>query len=202
MEYPSKTLEQAIEAFCRLPGVGKKSATRMVLNLLKEEPENIKRFGETIQSLSTEICYCETCNNICEGELCNICSDSTRDHGLVCCVQDIRDVMAIESTGQFSGAYHVLGNLISPMDGISPEDINVGKLLKKASDNQVREVIFALSSTMEGDTTMFYIARRLKEYHIKTSTISRGISVGGELEFTDEITLSRSIEGRVPYNIE
>lgn len=201
MEYPSRAIEQAVEAFCRLPGVGKKSATRIVLNLLKEEEETVRDFSKAIEKLCDEVRYCRVCNNICEGELCNICSAPQRDHGLVCCVQDIRDVMAIETTGQFKGAYHVLGNLISPMDGIKPEDINVEKLVNKARNNELREVIFALSTTMEGDTTMFYIARQLKDFDIKTSTISRGISVGGELEFTDEITLSRSIEGRVPYNI-
>ncbi len=174
----------------------------MVLQLLKEDPAQIEKFSHAVLNLSKDIRYCRVCHNICDGELCRVCSDSSRDHELVCCVQDIRDVMAIENTGQYKGVYHVLGNLISPVDGIGPDNLTIDALTRRAEKGNIREILFALSSTMEGDTTMFYIARQLQPHGIKISTIARGISIGGELEYTDEITLGRSIQSRVPYNTE
>jgi len=197
--YPSRLLEEAVNEFSKLPGVGRKTALRLVLHLLRQSPVDAEKFGHAIIALHKGIHYCEECNNICEGRLCNICQDDRRDHGLVCIVEDIRDVMAIENTGQYRGVYHVLGGIISPMDGIGPNQLNLEKLPGRIENNNVREVIMALSTTMEGDTTVFYISKKLRNFNILITTIARGIAVGGELEYADEITLGRSIVNRTPY---
>lgn len=199
MNYSSKLIEQAVNEFSKLPGVGKKTALRYVLHLLKQDEMQLDVLGNTVLKLRNELKYCNSCHNISDKEICEICSNTSRDQSTVCVVEDIRDVMAIENTQQYKGIYHVLGGIISPMDGIGPSDINVETLVKKVSEQKVSEVIMALSTTMEGDTTNFYIYKRLKEYNISLSTIARGISIGDELEYTDEITLGRSIINRVPY---
>lgn len=197
--YPSKLFEDAVNEFARLPGIGRKSALRMVLHVLKQDKESVERFGNALIKLRNEIIYCKNCHNISETEICNICSDSKRDSGLVCVVENVRDVIAIENTQQFRGLYHVLGGIISPMDGIGPSQLNIETLVYKAATGSINEVVMALATTMEGDTTVFYLYKKLAPYHIKISTIARGVSVGGELEYTDEITLGRSIVNRVAY---
>lgn len=199
MHYPSKLIEDAVEAFAQLPGVGRKTALRYVLELLKKDPEQLKKFGALFERLQTDLKYCRNCHNISDTDVCSICSNQKRDGSTVCVVEDIRDVMAIENTNQFTGHYHVLGGIISPMDGIGPNDLRIDSLIEKVSSGKVKEVIMALSTTMEGDTTNFYIYKRLKEFSVPVSTIARGISVGDELEYADEITLGRSIVNRVPY---
>jgi len=197
--FPSILLENAVHEFARLPGIGKKTALRLVLHLLKQNAESVEQFGNSIIKLKKEIKNCSICNNISDSETCNICSDKNRDYTTVCVVENIRDIMAIESTNQFRGTYHVLGGIISPMDGIGPNDLNIDFLEKKIKSNKVKEIIFALSTTMEGDTTNFYLFRRLSKYDVKISTIARGVSIGDELEYTDEITLGNSILNRIPY---
>ncbi len=200
--YPSRLLEEAVTAFARLPGVGRKTALRLVLHLLRQPAQDAEQFGHALIALRRGIRYCRICNNICEGETCNICSDERRDASLVCIVEDIRDVMAIENTGQYRGVYHVLGGIISPMDGIGPSQLNLETLPSRISEQGIREVIMALSTTMEGDTTVFYISRKLKHLPVLITTIARGIAVGGELEYADEITLGRSIINRMPYKMD
>lgn len=200
MEYPSKYIEEAVDAFAKLPGVGTKTALRLVLHLLKEEEASAKGLGDAIIKLKEEIHYCRVCHNVADQETCAICSDEARDHKVVCLVEDMRDVMAIENTGQYQGTYHILGGLISPMDGVGPENLNIQSLIDRVREKGVKEIIFALSTTMEGDTTMFYIAKQLREFDLTISSISRGIAIGGELEYTDEVTLARSIAERVPYS--
>ena len=197
--YPSKLFEEAVNEFSRLPGIGRKSALRMVLHLLKFNKEEVNRFGEALINLRQQISYCKNCHNISETEVCNICSDHKRDSELVCVVEDIRDVMAIENTNQFKGVYHVLGGIISPMDGIGPSQLTIESLIQKAEQQKFREVVFALSTTMEGDTTLFYIFKKLKPFDIQITTLARGVAIGGELEYADEVTLGRSIVNRVPY---
>ena len=197
--YPSKLFEQAIKEFATLPGIGNKSALRMVLHLLKNDKARVKEFGEIIKRLPYEIIYCKQCHNISETEVCNICSNTNRDATTLCVVENVRDVIAIENTQQYKGLYHVLGGIISPIDGIGPSQLNIETLVYKAQAGIVKEIIMALSTTMEGDTTVFYLYKKLSTYHVKVSSIARGISVGGELEYTDEITLGRSIAARVPY---
>jgi recombination protein RecR len=192
-------LEEAVNEFSRLPGIGRKSALRMVLHLLRQSPTDVQRFGETLIRLRNSITYCKNCHNISEKELCSICSDNRRDHEVVCVVEDIRDVLAIENTSQYKGLYHVLGGIISPMDGMGPSQLNIETLVKKAEEGKIREVIMALSTTMEGDTTVFYIYKKLKAFSVAVSTLARGVAVGNELEYADEITLGRSIVNRVPY---
>lgn len=199
MNYSSKLIEQAVTEFSKLPGVGKKTALRYVLHLLKQDEMQLDVLGNTVLKLRNELKYCNNCHNISDKEVCEICSNTSRDQSIVCVVEDIRDVMAIENTQQYKGIYHVLGGIISPMDGIGPSDINIETLVKKVAEQKVSEVIMALSTTMEGDTTNFYIYKRLKDFNISLSTIARGISIGDELEYTDEITLGRSILNRVPY---
>jgi recombination protein RecR len=201
MEYPSQIVKQIVEKFSRLPGIGKRTATRMVLNLLKQSPEEIDELGSLILRVKTEIRYCEQCHNISDTELCSICSDTGRDQTVICVVEDLRDVMAIENTNQFKGTYHILGGLISPIDGISAEQLNIASLISRVNAEKTKELIFALSATIEGDTTMFYISRQLKDEDIRFTSIARGIAVGGELEYADEITLGRSILNRIPYQI-
>ncbi len=200
MEYPSKFIEEAVEEFAKLPGVGKKTALRLVLHLLKEDEESAKNLGNAIIQLKDKIYYCKICHNVADQDICSICNDNTRDHTVVCLVEDMRDVMAIEGTGQYQGTYHILGGLISPMDGIGPENLNIQSLIDRVKEKSVKEIIFALSTTMEGDTTMFYIAKQLRDRDLRISSISRGIAIGGELEYTDDVTLARSIAERVPYS--
>jgi recombination protein RecR len=199
-QFSSKLLENAVNELSRLPGIGKKSALRLALYLLKQEKESVVRFAETIKILRNEICYCKGCYNISDTDVCAICASEKRDHKLVCVVESIRDVMAIENTRQFFGVYHVLGGVISPMDGIGPDDLTIGPLEEKIREGKVDEVIFALSTTMEGDTTNFFLYRKLSKYDVKITTIARGISIGDELEYADEVTLGRSLVNRLPFD--
>ena len=199
MNYSSKLLEKAVEEFAKLPGIGKKTALRLVLNLLNREVDDVTRFATAITSLREEIRFCKKCHNISDIEICQLCSNHSRDNSTLCVVEDIRDVMAIENTQQYRGLYHVLGGVISPMDGIGPQHLNIESLIDKVNSGEVKEIIFALSTTMEGDTTNFYIFKKLKETSVKVSTIARGIAFGDELEYADEITLGRSIANRLPY---
>jgi len=198
--YSSKLLENAVNEFSKLPGIGKKTALRLVFHLLRQEEEDVELFGNTMIQLKKEIKYCKICHNITESEVCNICSDSFREKRIVCIVENIKDIMAIEATRQYNGLYHVLGGIISPMDGISPKDLNIDSLVQKIENKQVDEVIFALSTTMEGDTTNFYIYRKLSNLPVKISIIARGVSIGDELEYADEITLGRSIKDRADFS--
>lgn len=199
MNFSSKLLEQAVDEFAKLPGIGKRTALRLVLHLLNQSETEVSRFTHAIDLLKTDIKFCERCFNISDYTLCDICDSSKRDSSLICVVEDTRDVMAIENTHQFSGLYHVLGGLISPMEGVGPSDLKIEQLIDRVRTQNVTEVILALSATMEGDTTIFYIYRKLKEFNIDVSTIARGIAFGGELEYVDEVTLGRSILSRVPY---
>lgn len=199
-QFPSKLLESAVNELSRLPGIGKKSALRLALYLLKQEKESVIRFTETIKSLREEIRYCSGCFNISDTEICSICASEKRDHRLVCVVESIRDVMAIENTRQYFGVYHVLGGVISPMDGVGPDDLTIKPLEEKIIAGIVDEVIFALSTTMEGDTTNFYLYRKFLKYPVKITTIARGISIGDELEYADEVTLGRSMINRLPFD--
>ena len=198
-EFPSRLLENAVNEFASLPGIGRKTAFRLVMNLLRRDSEDVKRFGESIIKLHGEIHYCTICNNISDTEICNICSDEKRDGTVVCVVENIQDVMAIENTRQFNGLYHVLGGIISPIDGIGPSDLKIDSLEEKVKKGGIREIIFALSTTMEGDTTNYYLFKRLNKYNIILTTLARGVAVGDELEYTDEITLGRAINNRNPY---
>ena len=186
--------------FAKLPGIGRKTALRLVLWLLRQEDEEVEQFAEAVRRLKQEVKYCKTCHNISDTDQCSICADPKRDSSLVCVVENIQDVMAIENTQQYHGLYHVLGGVISPMDGIGPADIEIDSLVSRVAEGQVKEVILALSPTMEGDTTNFYIFRKLASYEVKVSVIARGVSVGNELEYTDEVTLGRSIMNRTPFN--
>ena len=199
MEFSSKYIERAVNEFSQLPGVGKKTALRFVLHLLKKETQEVNQFAESLQLLKSEIKYCSNCYNISDKEICDICSNPSRDEKLICVVQDIRDVMAIENTGLYRGQYHVLGGIISPMDGVSPSQLTIEPLVTKISEKQVQEIIMALPATMEGETTNFYIYKKIAQFQLKVSTIARGIAVGDELEYADEVTLGRSIQFRVPY---
>jgi recombination protein RecR len=199
MEFPSKHIERAVNEFAQLPGVGKKTALRFVLHLLKKDAKEVAFFADSLQLLKSEIVYCGNCFTISDKAVCDICSNPTRDEKTICVVQDIRDVMAIENTGLYRGHYHVLGGIISPMEGISPAQLTIEPLLKKISDKQVQEIIMALPATMEGETTNFFIYKKIAHHHIKVSTIARGIAVGDELEYADEVTLGRSIQFRIPY---
>lgn len=197
--FPSQLLEQAVNEFNKLPGIGRKTALKLVLSLLKREEADVNRFADAIKTVRSDIKYCKVCHNICDNDVCEICSNPGRDHSTICVVENIQDVMAIENTQQYNGIYHVLGGLISPMDGVRPSDLTIVSLTERVSKAQIKEVIFALSSTMEGDTTVFYISKQLEPFHIRTSVIARGISVGDELEYTDEVTLGRSIINRTEY---
>lgn len=199
MNFSSKLLENAVAEFSKLPGVGQKTALRLVLHLLNQEKDDVERFGHTMIKLRNEILFCSVCNNISDRQVCEICSSKKRDGATICIVEDTRDVMAIENTNQYNGVYHVLGGLISPMDGVGPSDLMIDSLIERIGPGSVSEVFFALSATMEGDTTIFYLNKRLKDFNIKISTIARGIAFGGELEYVDEITLGRSIATRIPY---
>jgi len=199
MNFSSKLLEDAVAEFAKLPGVGQKTALRLVLHLLNRDEDEVQKFSTAMTRLRNEIQFCQICHNISDQSFCEICTSPRRDKGLICVVEDTRDVMAIENTNQYNGVYHVLGGLISPMDGIGPADLQVDTLVERLRSGEVKEVIFALSATMEGDTTIFYLNKRLKQFNINISTIARGIAFGGELEYVDEITLGRSIVTRVPY---
>ncbi|MFM6976101.1 MAG: recombination mediator RecR [Sphingobacteriaceae bacterium] len=199
MNFSSKLLENAVNEFAKLPGVGQRTALRLVLHLLNQQEEEVSQFTESLNKLKQEIRFCESCHNISDQPVCEICSSHKRDHSMVCVVEDTRDVMAVENTAQYQGVYHVLGGLISPMDGIGPSDLNIDKLVERVAAGEVKEVILALSATMEGDTTIFFLYKKLKDLPIQISTIARGIAFGGELEYVDEITLGRSIATRIPY---
>ena len=198
-QYPSQLLERAVEEFAKLPGIGRKTALRLVLHLLRQETSDVEHFAEALTEMKHEIKHCRVCHNISDSELCPICSNSQRDASTICVVENIRDVMAIENTAQYSGLYHVLGGIISPMDGIGPSDLEIDSLVQRVSQGGVKEVILALSPTMEGDTTNFYIFRKLAAYDVRLSVIARGIAVGDELEYADEVTLGRSILNRTPF---
>lgn len=197
--YPSALLENAVNEFAKLPGIGRKTALRLVLHLLRQDREKVEEFSNAISTLKREIEYCHCCHNISDSSTCNICADKSRDATVVCVVENIKDVMAIENTVQFKGLYHVLGGIISPIDGVAPSDIEIASLIERVKTNNVKEVILALSATMEGDTTNFYIFRKLEALDVKVSIISRGVSVGNEIEYTDEVTLGRSILNRTPF---
>lgn len=199
MNFSSKLLENAVGEFTKLPGIGQKTALRLVLHLLNQDREDVDRFSRSMTKLRNEIQHCRVCHNISDYTVCEICASHKRDRSTICVVEDTRDVMAIENTNQYTGVYHVLGGLISPMDGIGPSDLQVDSLIERIRAGEVKEVIFAMSATMEGDTTIFYLHKKLKDFNINLSTIARGIAFGGELEYVDEITLGRSITTRVPY---
>ncbi|SIR04071.1 recombination mediator RecR [Maribacter ulvicola] len=199
MDFSSKLLENAVYEVSQLPGIGKRTALRLVLHLLKQPEQRTENLSTSLVALRGKIQFCENCHNISDTTMCEICANPKRDNALVCVVEDIRDVMAIENTGQFRGKYHVLGGKISPMEGVGPQNLKIGSLVDKVKKGVIKELIFALSSTMEGDTTNFYIFRQIEGVDIKTSTIARGIAVGDELEYADEVTLGRSILNRVPF---
>ena len=199
MEFSSKLLQKAVEEISQLPGIGKRTALRLSLHLLKQPLSQSIALSESIKSLREDITFCENCHNISDNLLCEICSNPNRNKSLICVVEDIRDVMAIESTSAFKGVYHVLGGIISPMDGIGPADLTITSLIDKINNSEIKEVVFALSPSIEGDTTNFYIYKQIEKSGVKTSTIARGIAVGNEIEYVDEITLGRSILNRIPY---
>ena len=199
MEFSSKLLENAVSEVSQLPGIGKRTALRLMLHLMRQPKEQTLQLANALSNMRTEIKLCKKCYNISDNDLCDICSNPHRTDDIICVVEDIRDVMAIENTSSFRGLYHVLGGKISPIDGIGPNDLNIAPLIEKVKSGSIKELIFALGSTMEGDTTNFYIYRQIEEFDIKTSTIARGISVGNELEYTDEVTLGRSIINRIPF---
>jgi recombination protein RecR len=197
--YPSRLLEEAVNEFSSLPGIGQKTALRLVLHLLRQDRTSLEKFGNTVSRLGSEIKYCKICRNMCNEDLCPVCSDNRRDHSMICVVESIKDVMIIENTQQYRGVYHVLGGIISPMDGLGPADLHIAGLEDRMKKGDIREVILALSATMEGDTTNYYIYRKLRTYNPLFSTLARGVSIGDELEYTDEITLGRSIVNRIPF---
>jgi recombination protein RecR len=197
--YSSKLLEQAVDELTRLPGIGRRTALRLALHLLKEDKANVESLGNALIKMRNEITYCKICYNLSDSDVCSICRDTRRDKSIICVVEDIRDVMAIEKTSQFRGLYHVLGGIISPLDGIGPKDLTIEQLADRVQKEEISEVIFALAATVEGDTTNYYLFNKLKESHLSITTIARGVSVGDELEYADEVTLGRSIATRMPY---
>ena len=201
MEFSSKLLENAVNEMSQLPGIGKRTALRLVLHLLRQPQEQTTQLSQSLQIMRSEIKFCKSCYNISDVELCEICINPHRNATIICVVEDIRDVMAIENTSSFRGLYHVLGGKISPMDGMGPHDLNIESLIEKVKKGKIKELIFALSSTMEGDTTNFYIYRQIQDFDVITSTIARGISVGDEIEYADEVTLGRSIVNRIPFEV-
>jgi recombination protein RecR len=201
MNIPSKYIQDAVEQLASLPGIGKRTALRLVLNLMKRSPEEIKQFSNSFLDMKSLVQICDSCGNVSDTTRCNICSDPRRDTNQICVVEDIRDIMAIEATQAYKGIYHVLGGLISPMDGISPNDLNIPPLIEKAASGSLTEIIFALSATMEGDTTNFYLYKKIAPFQIKVTTLSRGVSIGTELQYADEITLGRSLIQRQPFQI-
>lgn len=199
--YSSRLLERAVEEFSSLPGIGKKSALRLALHLLKQPKENIERFGKAFIDLRNEVKYCSVCNMITDDELCAVCSDPGRDASIICVVESIRDVLSIENTERYKGLYHVLGGIISPMDGVGPGDLPVAELIRRVKEENVQEVILALSTSMEGDTTSFFLYKKLSDYPVKITTIARGVGFGDDLEYTDELTLGKSIENRQIFKL-
>ncbi len=201
MEFPSKLIGDAVNEFSRLPGIGKKTALRLVLHMLKQPVEDVQHFGRSISKMREEIRYCNSCHNISDQEICSICSNKSRNQSLICVVENMRDVLAIENTQHYKGLFHVLGGVISPLDGIGPEKLHIASLFKRIKSEGVNEIIMALSPTMEGDTTVFYISKKIAENHphVKVTTLARGVSFGGELQYVDEVTLARSIAMRRPY---
>ncbi len=200
MNFPSKLIENAVEELAKLPGIGRKTALRLVLHLLKADTEDTTLLSAALTRMRTGITYCKNCHNISDSEICSICANPLRDRTVLCVVSDMRDVIAIENTSQYKGLYHVLGGVISPLEGIGPSDLKIQSLVERLPTTEVKEIILALSPTMEGDTTAFYLTRKLKDYPARISSIARGVPVGGELEYTDEITLGRSILDRTVYN--
>lgn len=199
MKYPSHLLESAVNEFASLPGIGRKTALRLALHLLRRDPEYTERFTSALLSLRRDIRYCRLCHNISDDELCPICANPSRDHSVVCVVENVKEIMAIENTGQFRGVYHVLGGIISPMEGIGPADLEIDSLVARVAEGGIQEVLLALSTTMEGDTTNFFIYRKLSAYPVKVTVIARGVSIGDEIEYADEVTLGRSIINRVEF---
>lgn len=199
MEFSSKLLERAVNEMSQLPGIGKRTALRLVLHMLRQPKEQTMALSKALQDMRNSIKFCKSCHNISDVNLCEICANPNRDETIICVVEDVKDVMAIENTSSFKGLYHVLGGKISPMDGVGPHDLNIETLVEKVKKGTIKELVFALSSTMEGDTTNFYIYKQIQDYKITTSTIARGISVGDELEYADEVTLGRSIVNRIPF---
>ncbi|MBC9933616.1 recombination mediator RecR [Chitinophaga qingshengii] len=200
MVFSSALIENAVNEFAKLPGIGKKTALRLVLHLLKQETVQVQQFGEAIARMRQQIRFCKVCHNVSDEEICGVCSSHSRQRQVVCLVESIRDVMAIENTQQFNGLYHVLGGIISPIDGVGPEQLNIQSLVERVKNEGVTEVIMALSPTIEGDTTIYYLSKKLREYPVKITTIARGIAFGGELEYADEMTLARSISNRLPLD--
>lgn len=199
MNFPSRLIENAVQEFERLPGIGKKTALRLVLHLLKEPAESVSHFSDTIKKMRAEIKFCKTCFNVSDSDECSICLNKKRNHQLICVVESLRDVIAIESTEQYRGVFHVLGGVISPIDGIGPEQLNIEALLKRVKENEAEEIIMALSPTIPGDTTIFYISKRLQGTGVKITALARGVAFGGELEYVDDMTLARSLATRLPY---
>lgn len=200
MKFSSQTLEKAVEALASLPSIGRKTALRLAIHLVQDSTDKSIKIAEALTNLSENIKYCKQCFNISDHEVCDICTELYRDKELVCVVESVRDVMAIEETGQYRGLYHVLGGVISPMDGVGPGDLNIDELVTRVAQEDIKEIIMAISPTIEGETTIFYISKKLKEYQIILSTIARGVSFGGDLEYADELTLGRSIVSRTPYS--
>lgn len=198
MIFPSALLENAVNEFAKLPGIGKKTALRLVLHLIQQDEKNVLHFSETIAKMRKEIKFCEKCQNISDHRICNICSNTSRRQDMVCVVESIRDVIAIENTQQFNGTFHVLGGVISPLDGVGPEQLKIESLIQRVKQDNIQEIIFALNPNIQGDTTVYYISRKLKDISVKITTIARGISFGGELEYADEMTLAKSISNRIP----
>jgi recombination protein RecR len=198
MQFSSALLENAVNEFAKLPGIGKKTALRLVLYLLKQQPEMVEAFGEAIIKMRKEIKFCQRCFNVADGDLCSICSNTMRNQSLICVVENVRDVIAIESTQQYNGAYHVLGGIISPLDGIGPDQLNIESLVHRVQKEKTEEIFFALNPTIQGDTTIYYIQKKLRDLPVKITTIARGIAFGGELEYADELTLAKSISNRMP----
>ena len=199
MNFPSKLIEDAVNEFTKLPGIGKKTALRLVLHLLKEETKNVELFGQTIVKMRQDIQFCQKCHNVADQNVCSVCLDLNRDEKMICVVENMRDVIAIENTHQYKGMYHVLGGVISPIDGIGPDNLHIDSLVSRVKKEGVKEIIMALNPTMEGDTTVFYISKKLREEDVRITSIARGIAFGGELEYVDELTLARSIATRLPY---
>ena len=199
MNFSSKYIEEAVDAFASLPGIGKKTALRLVLHLTQQPKETVQQFSASVQRMRENIRECERCFNLSDEKLCTICADKRRDETTICVVEGIRDVMAIEDTGQYRGLYHVLGGVISPIEGVGPSDLNIDALLERAATEEVKEIIMAINPTIEGDTTIFYVSKKLRDQEVTVSTIARGVSFGGELEYADELTLGRSIAARQPY---
>jgi recombination protein RecR len=200
LNYSSRLLENAVNELARLPGIGRKTALRLALHLIRQDAQNVEAFSKSITAMRNDIKRCKNCNNISDNDLCDICANQKRDHSITCVVQDIRDVMAIENTGQYNGVYYVLGGIISPMDGIGPEDLAIEPLIVKAAEGLIKEIIFALPTTIEGDTTNYYLSKRLAGLPILLSAIARGIAIGDDIEYADEITLGRSIVNRIPFS--